>query len=114
VTRDGQTVTVSLAGLAARSAATLVFRLVNNDGDTNTSVRLSRVEVDAGAGSAVDSVPGQAQRAAPSAVNFASLVDVSASMTPEDGQTSFASDSQVTFTELGLRNHGQYTVNRPL
>ena len=38
---DGQTVSVDLAGVPTGSTATLIFRLINNDSDTNSSVRLT-------------------------------------------------------------------------
>jgi hypothetical protein len=37
---DGQTVTVGLNGIPVGTAATLIFRLVNNDADENTTVRI--------------------------------------------------------------------------
>jgi hypothetical protein len=40
-TQTGSTVSVDIAPLAPGSTATFVLRLVNNDGDTNTSVRLA-------------------------------------------------------------------------
>ena len=40
---NGTTVSLDVTGISAGTQATLVFRLINNDGDVNTSVRLSGI-----------------------------------------------------------------------
>src|SRR5262249_13241268 len=47
-TVSGGTVTVSLAGFPAGTRATLVFRLVNDDSDTGSSVTLQSVRLPSG------------------------------------------------------------------
>src|SRR5213078_3263488 len=44
-TLAGQTVTVNLAGIAPGTTARLIYRLVNNDGDTSTAVRVPTAQV---------------------------------------------------------------------
>ena len=50
-TQDGQTVTVSLADVPPGQQARLIFRLVNNDADTGSTVRIT------GVGGLRDNVP---------------------------------------------------------
>lgn len=47
-TVDGQNVTVDISGLIPGSTGTLIFRLVNNDSDTNTSVGVTCVQLQNG------------------------------------------------------------------
>jgi hypothetical protein len=51
---SGRTVTLDIRGLFPNTPATLVFRLVNNDGDTNTLVRITDVRIES---EAADSPP---------------------------------------------------------
>jgi RHS repeat-associated protein len=44
-TQNGQTVTLDLSSVLPTTSATLVLRLVNNDGDVNTSVRIACVHL---------------------------------------------------------------------
>ncbi len=47
VTVNGQTVTVNLAGITPGTEGTLIFRLVNNDGDVTSTVRIADIFVEA-------------------------------------------------------------------
>ncbi len=110
-------VTANLAGLVPGSSATLIFRLANNDGDTNTSVGISNILLlDAPEGTDAPSSGGLAQLAdAPAAgPDFANLEDVSTSIAAEYGLTSFDESSNLLHSEVTLRNIGTFAVDGPL
>lgn len=71
VSVDGQTVSVDLSDIAAGTEARLVFRLVNNDGDTQTAVRISGIALSPGEDNGVLSATPVSRLEAPNqAVNF--------------------------------------------
>ena len=111
----GNTITVSLAGLTPGTQANLVLRLVNNDGDTQTSVHVTRVQVNATPGALPPEQFGPAGLAATRRdIGLASLADVTPSFTPQYAQTSFDEDSQVLRASVSLHNVGSYSVHTPL
>ncbi len=112
----GQTVTLDLSHVTPGTAATLVFRLVNNDGDVNTSVVVGSVRVAALTGQPVEpgGQPRAPRRPSAAAVDFAHLADVSASIQTVYGRTSFDQPNSVLYAELSARNAGQYVVDAPL
>lgn len=112
-----QTVTLNLKGIAPGTPAYLAFRLVNNDGDTTTTVRISDLTLtDLPSGATVPlspSLPGQGN--APSTIaSLASLTDVSPSVAVEYQGTSFDTESDLLMTDVVLRNIGTYGINGPL
>ncbi|WP_235111743.1 putative Ig domain-containing protein [Acaryochloris sp. 'Moss Beach'] len=112
-----QTVTLNLKGVAPGTPAYLAFRLVNNDGDTTTTVRISDLTLtDLPSGATVPlqpSLPGQGN--APSTIaSLASLTDVSPSVAVEYQGTSFDTESDLLLTDVVLRNIGTYGINGPL
>src|SRR5262249_45466796 len=114
-TVNDQTVSVNLAGLTPGSDAKLVLRLVNNDGDTQTSVHIANVQVVA----TPAAEPPSASVARPAArnrrqIDFGHLADVSPSFLPVYGKTSFDEASQVLHAGLALRNAGSYAVHTSL
>lgn len=117
-TLNGQTVTLNLAGVAPGTEATLILRLVNNDADTTTAVQITDLEVVqsnlAVPGGVVSSGMRSPNFAFLSAAEYAQFSDVSASFAAEYGQTSFNADTEVLYTELAVRNAGQYRVDTPL
>ncbi|GEM_PF-1525877 len=116
VTRAGGIVTVNLANLPAGSRATLVFRLTNNDGDTETSVQLPGVQLVAAPGPAPTGAASAAAFGAlpPTIIDFAALADVTASMQPIYRQTAAHDKRDVVTAELSVRNAGQFPVDAPL
>ena len=112
----GQTVTLDVSHVTPGTAATLVFRLVNNDGDVNTSVDVGSVRVAPLTGQPVDpgGQPGSAPVSSPAAIDFAHLADVSASIHPVYGRTSFDQPNSVLYAELAAQNAGQYFIDAPL
>ena len=90
VTLQGNTVTVSLAGLLAGSTGTLVFRLVNNDKDTNTSVHVNSLQLQASSNTTPpfsSQVPQSRAIVAP--IDFSSMSEVTSSLTANYGETDF-------------------------
>jgi RHS repeat-associated protein len=115
VTLDGETIQVSLAGIEAETDARLMMRLVNNDDDTESSVRITQVGLLPGDGSVpTGQVSSLRATSAQSEINFGQLSDVSASVKPEYGQTSWNQVTQVLTAAVALRNQGNYSINGPL
>lgn len=115
VTTDGQTLTVSLAGLAAGTEATLLLRLVNNDGDVNSSVQVRCVDVVAGGSAPPRGVVPDAEVAtARRNLDFSQWSDVTGSLTADYGLTSLSEDTAVVYADLAARNSGTYRVKAPL
>jgi len=115
-TGAGQTVALDVSHVTPGTAATLVFRLVNNDGDVNTSVVVGSVRVAPLLGQPADpgGQPGAAAAPPSEAIDFAHLADVSASVQPVYGRTSFDQPASVLYAELAAQNAGQYFVDAPL
>lgn len=116
VTRDGNRIIVNLANLAPGTEATLILRLVNNDGDENTTVRIIRVDEVASPGPVPAGVVPAAMRSSGAAPlsDFASLGDVSPSVQALYSRTSFNEDRTLLYADLALRNVGRYDVRKTL
>lgn len=113
---DGSTVEVDLSRLAPGSTAKLIFRLVNNDGDTRTSVVLNDLSVETGdlntpAGVAFASAL-TAQTVA--AADFARLTDITSDVGLVYGTTSLHEGNTVLFTDVALINQGNAADRGPL
>lgn len=115
-TSAGQTVTLDVSHVTPGTAATLLFRLVNNDGDVNTSVVVGSVRVAPLTGQPVDpgGQPAAPAASSPAEIDFAHLADVSASIQPLYGRTSFDQPDGVLYADLAAQNAGQYFVDAPL
>jgi hypothetical protein len=114
-TQQDQAVTVDLSGLTPGSSATLVLRLVNNDGSPNTSVHISTVQVlSGGRGAPLSVTPPVEPRGVPQRIDFSILSDVSASFQPQYGRTAFDDDTHVLHADLLAQNTGHYLVDAPL
>ncbi|MBV9124301.1 MAG: cadherin-like domain-containing protein, partial [Planctomycetes bacterium] len=111
---DGHTVTVNLAGLPPGSQATLVYRLVNNDASGGSSVHIDPFTIQATNAGPVAAVPQVQPGRSIRVIDFPLLSDVSASFTPQYGQTSFDRDTQTFYTDVALDNAGTYSVGTPL
>ena len=115
VTQDNQVVALDLSGIAAGADGKLIFRLVNNDSDTQTTVRISNIEILADGGSGnIDAVPSLSSVSRNRALDFSILEDVSDSTKAEYKLTSFNKESQVLSTEVSLKNIGTYGLNQNL
>lgn len=112
---DGNTVTTDLSGLAPGSTFRLVFRLVNNDGDTDTTARISCVQIIDGAGEAPAGVARLLSAVTDRpAIDVSSLVDVSGSVTADYARTSFSEDGSIIYADVAARNAGRYDVAGPM
>ena len=113
--KENQTVTVNLTGLA-EGEATVIFRLVNNDTDTQTQVTITDIGIEAGDGTPIPNVipEGAVLSLSANQINFSGLSDVSSSLRAEYGQTSFNDETQTLFTDVKVRNIGTYSVDSPL
>jgi RHS repeat-associated protein len=110
---SGQTVTLDLSQITPGTMATLIFRLVNNDGAGDSEVTLDSVQVTPGSGPGSPPAP-VTSTATPAAIDFTHLSDVSASVHGVYGQTSLDQGTQVLYAGLSLRNDGTYVVKSPL
>jgi len=111
-----KTISVNLAGILPGTEAKLIIRLVNNDSDTKTAVRILDVLV---ATAEIDPPSGVVPTAnlavaREGSVDFGRLSDVSSSIIPEYGRTSFNENTDVLYADFKLRNIGQYLVDAPL
>jgi hypothetical protein len=114
-TFDGHTVTLNLAGLLPGTQATIHFRVVNNDGPGTSFVHLTSFQIQSTPNAtAVDAVPAVQAGRSTRPIDFTSLSDVSASFTPEYGQTSVDRATDLFYADLALRNTGTYSVGTPL
>jgi RHS repeat-associated protein len=105
---------LDLSHIAAGTDATLVLRLVNNDSDTTTTVTITDISiVPGGLGTPVGVAPGADLRSA-GPVDFHLLSDVSSSIEPRYGVTSFADDTERLTSVVSLHNGGTFMVRGPL
>jgi hypothetical protein len=114
VTLDGQTVSVNLAGVEPGTTANLILRLVNDDGDITTTVRISDIAIETVADLESPQVTPNATNVVTTTIDFDRLSDISSSVRVEYGQTSFNENKQILFAEVTLQNVGTYGVNAPL
>jgi RHS repeat-associated protein len=111
-----RTVSLNLTGLRANTNAKLIFRLVNNDSDSNTNVTITNFAITPAVPGtlppvqstfAADILPGTPP-------NFNLLADVSNSFVAEYRRTSFNIDSKLLYADIAIRNSGSYSVDVPL
>nr|WP_322712654.1 putative Ig domain-containing protein [Nostoc sp. ChiSLP03a]MDZ8213882.1 putative Ig domain-containing protein [Nostoc sp. ChiSLP03a] len=110
------TVSLNLTGINSGTNAQLVFRLVNNDGDITTNVRITDFTFT----NAPDGTQAPVQTDFPqqisqtTAPNFNLLTDVSSSIGTEYHCTSFNADTHLLYADIALRNIGSYSVDSSL
>ncbi len=110
----GMTVKVNLTGVTPGDA-TLIFRLVNNDSDTQTSVRIKNIQLLAGDGTTAPPVtPNLKAAAINQIIDFSQLSDINSSLNAEYLRTSFNEDSKTLYADFVVRNQGEYVVDSPL
>ncbi|MGF1676745.1 MAG: Ig-like domain-containing protein, partial [Rivularia sp. (in: cyanobacteria)] len=112
---DG-TISLNLTGVTPGAAATLIFRLVNNDSDTTTNVTISDFTVEIAPVGTL--IPAQNQFDAETKVaeapNFNLLTDVSDSFSAVYNRTTYNADTKLLYTDIAIRNDGSYSVDAPL
>ncbi len=113
----GQTVLIDLMHIAAGTQATLIARLINNDADTTTSVRIESVQVldDGGLGTP-NGAPAAplALVADASTIDFASLSDVTPSLLPRFRTTTFGESADNLQVKLSFVNAGSFLIDAPI
>ncbi|NJR16282.1 MAG: hypothetical protein HC785_11565 [Calothrix sp. CSU_2_0] len=110
-----KTVSLNLTGVSPQTA-TLIFRLVNDDSDTTTNVKITDfalVAAPTGTTAPTQTIfaPEISGTAAP---NFNLLTDVSNSLVAEYSRTSFNKNSKTLYADIIVRNAGSYSVDVPL
>ena len=107
----GQTVRLDLSHIAEGTSADLVFRLVNNDDDTNTQVTISSIETsDNQLNTPVGAALGAAVAGPTAPIDFARLSDVTGSLEVNFGQTSFNDADDALYSRIELTNVGQVAI----
>ena len=114
VTREGETVSLNLASVPPGTEATLILRLVNNDSDTETSVRITDIEIVPGDGTLPPGVTPEEPAFNNPSIDFEKLTDVSSSLQAEYFQTTYNENSQQLLAEIAIRNNGSYPADPPL
>ncbi|HQR41209.1 MAG TPA: putative Ig domain-containing protein, partial [Gemmatales bacterium] len=109
-------VTVNLAGLVPGSTGRLVLRLVNNDGDTQSNVTISCVKVNTVIGLSPTSatIQEEVRQTNAQTIDFTKLVNVSTSIVPEYGRTSFQQQGLQLYSSLSLRHAGSTPLRGPM
>ncbi|MBF2067245.1 MAG: putative Ig domain-containing protein [Calothrix sp. C42_A2020_038] len=110
-----RTVSLNLMGVKPGEAQ-LIFRLVNNDSDTTTNVKITDFALTAApTGTTAPTQSTFAPEIRPGATpNFNLLTDVSNSLVPEYGRTSYNADTKLLYADISIRNTGTYSVDTPL
>ena len=112
--QTGDTVTVDLSHIAEGTVANLVFRLVNNDDDTQTQVRISSIET---TDDLLNTPIGVSFAAAPPEtdieVDFVGLTDVTGSLQFDYGQTSFDAAASTLFSDVQITNNANHPIDGP-
>ncbi|MBP0011145.1 Ig-like domain-containing protein, partial [Roseofilum sp. Belize Diploria] len=123
VTYNEQNVTVDLSAIAPGTEATLQLRLVNNDSETplpardnQTIARINHVRIEplSEIPEPPSAIPSLEALPSDQEIDFYSLFDVSESIIPSYGQTSFNQNTNTLYAEVALRNDGTYATNAPL
>ena len=115
VTLDGETIKLNLTDVLPGTTANLIARLVNNDGDVNTSVRIDTITIESGDNTVPVSIPDDVAAVdTNSLVDFESLKDVTPSVSTQYQQTSFNQETQTLTANLALENQGTYWLDTPL
>ena len=112
---NNRTVSVDLTHVPGGTEAVLALRLVNNDTDTTTSVRITHLEVIPGSlNTSAGTIPNATIASSQIPVDFSLLSDLTPSFQPVYGQTSFNAEDRRLFAGLQLRNSGTFLVDAPL
>ncbi|CAN5612751.1 hypothetical protein BH11PLA2_BH11PLA2_40530 [soil metagenome] len=109
-TSGTETITINLSALPAGTKAQLVMRLVNDDTDNTTSVRIRRIDYYTTSDAAPTGVVPVIQPGGAGAVDFGTLSDVTPSLKAEYGRTTLTDERTLLTTDLSLRNTGTYAI----
>lgn len=112
-----RTVTLNLTGIAPDANATLMFRLVNDDTDTTTQVRIRDIAFTSAPAGTLPALQQGGSSPTFQGVDlpiFNQLTDISSSVQAVYGETSFDAKSKQVYTEVSLRNIGTYSMDAPV
>jgi hypothetical protein len=111
-------VSLNLVGVPAETVGKLIFRLVNNDTDENSYVKVGDIQfADAaeGVSAPVRGFSLEAERSvAPPRIEFRQLEDITGSVRADYQRTSFTERGKVLHAQFRLENIGTYGVNGPV
>ena len=115
VSIEGQTVTLDLSRIIDSTTANLVFRLINNDADTASTVNITDISLEAVSFNQANT-PFNRSLALSSirTIDFEKLEYVSSSIETDYGLTTVNEDTQVLSAELALENIGSYPIRNQL
>jgi large repetitive protein len=112
---NNQFVTLDLSEVPSGTIGKLIFRLVNNDGDTQTSIRISNIEVIPGVGSGKTGFTSKkTSLQSNQVIDFNGLEDVSSSTKTDYQQTSFNENTKILSADVAIKNIGTYGFNKTL
>jgi hypothetical protein len=113
VTYDANTgiIRVNLVGVQPNVTGNLILRLVNNDQDTATQVRITEITLE-NAPVATPTISALQSFANPP--NLTNLADVTGSMEIQYQRTTFNDDTNLVYADFNLKNIGSYGVNTNL
>ena len=119
VTYDANTgiIRVNLVGIQPNTTGNLVLRLVNNDQDTATQVRITDITLENAPAGTVAPVATPAISALQSVANppnLTNLADVTGSMEVQYQRTTLNEDTNLVYADFNLKNIGSYGVNTNL
>jgi hypothetical protein len=119
VTYDANTgiIRVNLVGVQPNATGNLVLRLVNNDQDTATQIRITDITLEnapAGTTAPVATPAISALQSVANPPNLTNLVDVSGSMEVQYQRTTLNEDTNLVYADFNLKNIGSYGVNTNL
>ena len=107
----GQKVKLDLSHIAVGTSASLIFRLVNNDDDTNTRVRITSIATSDNLLNTPASATLRSEAAGlDGQIDFARLSDVTGSFAIDYGRTSFNQADSAMYSKIELTNVGQVTI----
>ncbi|QEG23137.1 putative Ig domain-containing protein [Mariniblastus fucicola] len=109
--QSGDVLSVDLSHLEEGTVAKLIFRLVNNDSDTQTRVEINNIETSSSGLNTPIGASFNEVRALDAAPDFTLLQDVTESFAARFGRTSFNEDTNALFTNIALTNVGQVAVS---
>lgn len=107
------TITINLSGVEAGSQVVVTARLINNDGDQDSSVIIRGFELTDSSGQ-VSGVSGSTSGRSTTAVDFEQLSDVTGSVRTTYLHTSYGDSSEKLKTSVQLINQNSFPLDAPL
>ncbi|AFY70885.1 RHS repeat-associated core domain protein [Thalassoporum mexicanum PCC 7367] len=109
-----KTVTLNLPAFTLGQTTNLIFELINNDSDTQTTFTISDIAILPGGTGTSTPVTPTSETPVSADIDFSSITEVTPSLEAKYGRTSYVNKDKVLSTEVSLENIGQYDINGPL